>query len=123
MNKPISRQMHAVTDYGYAVFIAAAPKIFGYKDEKTAATLSRAVGGEVLAASLMTRYELGAIPAMSFKSHLTGDVVVGLLTMTAPWLFGFSDNARARNTFLGFGAFSVMAGLLTEPREMDGNSR
>jgi len=121
MAKPISRQMHAATDYAYAAFIAAAPELIGYKNEETAAGLSRAVGGEVLLASLMTRYELGLVPAMSFKAHLTADVVVGLLTMTAPWLFGFSQNRRARNTFLGFGAFSVMAGLLTEPREMSEN--
>ena len=121
MAKPISRQMHAVTDYTYAAFIAAAPELIGYKNEETAAGLSRAVGGEVLLASLMTRYELGLVPAMSFKAHLTADVVVGLLTMTAPWLFGFSDNRRARNTFLGFGAFSVMAVLMTEPREMSEN--
>ncbi|HEX8266905.1 MAG TPA: hypothetical protein VF596_15995 [Pyrinomonadaceae bacterium] len=121
MAKPISRQMHAATDYAYAAFIAAAPELIGYKNEETAAGLSRAVGGEVLLASLMTRYELGLVPAMSFKAHLTADVVVGLLTMTAPWLFGFSDNRQARNTFLGFGAFSVMAGLLTEQREMSEN--
>lgn len=119
MTKPISRQMHAVTDYAYAAFIAAAPELIGYKNEETAVTLSRVVGGEVLTASLLTRYELGLVPAMSFKAHLTGDIIAGLFTMTAPWLFGFSDNARARNTFLGFGAFSVMAGLLTEPEEMD----
>lgn len=123
MKKPISRKMHAVTDYAYAAFIAAAPELIGYQNEETATTLSRVVGGEVAAASLLTRYELGAIPAMSFKTHLTGDVVVGLLTMTAPWLFNFSNNKRARNTFLGFGAFSVMAGLLTDPREMNRNRR
>ena len=123
MAKPISRQMHAVTDYAYAAFIAAAPELIGYKNEETAAALSRAVGGEVLAASLLTRYELGLIPAMSFKAHLTGDVLTGLFTIAAPWLFGFSDNARARNTFLGFGAFSVMAGLLTEPKELGESSQ
>lgn len=123
MAKPISRQMHAVTDYAYAAFIAAAPELIGYKENETATALSRVVGGEVTLASLMTRYELGLVPAMSFKAHLTGDIVVGLLTMTAPWLFGFSENRRARNTFLGFGAFSVMAGLLTEPREMSENQQ
>jgi hypothetical protein len=121
MKKPISRQMHAVTDYAYAAFIAAAPELIGYETNETAAGLSRAVGGEVALASLLTRYELGLVPAMSFKTHLMGDVAVGLLTIAAPWLFGFADDARARNTFLGFGAFSVMAGLLTQPDEMREN--
>ena len=119
MRKPISRQMHAVADYGYSAFISAAPELIGYKNDETATGLSRLVGGEVLMASVFTRYELGLVPAIPFKAHLAADVAVGLLTMGAPWLFGFSENKAARNTFLGFGAFSIMAGLLTESEEMD----
>lgn len=119
MNKPISRQMHGAADYSYATLFSAAPELIGYKDEKTAAGLSRIVGGEVLLASLLTRYELGLIKVIPFKTHLAADVVAGLLTAGAPFLFGFSENRRARNFFVGMGIFSIMAGLLTEPKEMD----
>ncbi len=118
MQKPISRQMHGVMDYTYATLITAAPELFGFKTEQTAATLSRVVGAGVALTSLMTRYELGAVRVLPFKAHLAADVAAGLLTMSAPFLFGFSDNKRARNTFLAMGATSVAAGLLTEPREM-----
>ena len=118
MIKPISRQTHAFMDYGYAALVAASPEMLGFKSEETAANLSRAVGGGVLAASLLTRYELGAVPVIPFKAHLATDVVVGLLTLGAPYLFGFSRNRAARNTFLAAGAISVLVGLLTEPEEM-----
>lgn len=118
MDRPISRQVHGVMDYSYAALIAAAPETVGFKNEESATQLCRAVGGGVFAASLMTRYELGAVPVIPFKMHLAADVVVGLFTLGAPWLFGFSDNRRARNTFVAAGAISVLAGLLTEPKEM-----
>jgi hypothetical protein len=110
--------MHGVADYSYAALFSVAPELIGFKDEETATGLSRVVGGGVLLASLFTRYELGAVPVIPFKVHLVNDVAVGLLTLGAPWLFGFARNKRARNTFVGMGAFSVMAGLLTEPKEM-----
>lgn len=118
MQKPVSRQTHAVLDYGYAALFAAAPEIVGFTDEKAASALSRVVSGGVAATSLLTRYELGAVKVIPFKAHLAADVAVGLLTLGAPFLFGFADNKHARNFFVGMGAFSVLAGLLTEPREM-----
>jgi hypothetical protein len=119
MNKPIPRQLHAVLDYSYAALFSAAPELVGFTNEEVAARLSRLVSGGVLTTSLLTRYELGLIRVLPFKAHLAADVAVGLLTLGAPFLFGFSGNKKARNFFVGLGAFSIMAGLLTEPKEMD----
>lgn len=118
MNKPISRRMHGAADYSYAALVAAAPETFGFSTDKTATTLCRILGGSVLAATLLTRAEWGLVKAIPFKTHLAIDVLSGALTLTAPWLFGFAKDARARNTVLAFGATSVIAGLLTEPEEM-----
>lgn len=117
--KLIPRPVHAATDYSYAALFAAAPELVGFTDEEAAARLARVVSGGVLLTSLLTRYELGLIRVLPFKAHLATDVVLGMLTAGAPFLFGFSRNKRARNFFVGMGAFSVMAGLLTEPEEMD----
>lgn len=119
MKKPISRQTHAFMDYSYAALVAAAPELAGFGDEKTAAELCRAVAGGVALTSLFTRYELGLVRVLPFKAHLAADVAAGLFTLGAPYLFGFSRNKTARNTFLAAGAISVLAGLLTEPKEMD----
>ena len=105
-------------DYSYAAIVSASPEMIGFKNEETAVSLCRAVGGGVLTSSLMTRYELGLLPVLPFKTHLALDVAAGLFTLGAPWLFGFSQNRAARNTFVVAGAISIAAGLLTEPKEM-----
>lgn len=118
MKKLISRQTHGVMDYSYAAIVSSSPETVGFRDEATATALCRLVGSGVVLSSLLTRYELGLIRVMPFKAHLAVDVAAGLFTLSAPWLFGFSSNRAARNTFVAAGAVSVLAGLLTEPKEM-----
>ena len=40
------------------------------------------------------------------------------LVSAAPTLFGFAGNPKARNAFLAFGVFGLMAGTLSQPDEM-----
>lgn len=67
---------------------------------------------------MLTRAEWGFIQKLSFKNHLRIDVVGGIVSHSAPWLFGFSKNKKARNTFLAMGAFGLAVGLLTQPEEV-----
>jgi hypothetical protein len=46
------------------------------------------------------------------------DVVTGLTALSAPWLFGFAKDRKARTAFLVAGAFGILAGLLSKPEEM-----
>lgn len=118
MNRPISRQQHGLLDYGYVPLVAAAPNLLGFAVNKTPATLARAIAGGVLATTLMTRAEWGLVKVLPFKAHLAADVVVGALSLGAPWLFGFAKDTRARNAFLGIGVLGLMVDLLTQPTEM-----
>ena len=119
MTKPISRKMHGlITDYPYVALVSTAPETVGFKDDKTATALCRTLAGGVLTSSLLTRAEWGAVPVISFKTHLFLDVANSLLAASAPWLFGFAGNKRARNFFLVAGAFGIAAGLLSQPQEM-----
>lgn len=118
MDKPISRRQHAFTDYSYAPLVASAPNLVGFTDEKAASTLCRVLSGTVLVSSLFTRAEWGPIHVIPYKTHLAIDTLGGLTALTAPWLFGFAKNKRARNTFLAMGVFGLVAGLLSKPEEM-----
>ena len=119
MNKPITRRQHILTDYMYGPLIAAAPEICGFsKDAKVATLLCRLIGGGTLAATALTRAEDTLLPVVPFKLHLAGDAANGLFALGAPWLFGFADVPKARNTFLVIGAVSLMAAALTQPEEM-----
>lgn len=118
MEQPISRQQHGLIDYAYVPLVAAAPELVGFKDELTATTLTRLLSSGVLAATLLTRAEWGLLRLIPFKAHLLTDAAVSTLVMAAPWLGGFAQNVRVRNTFLTIGAFGIMAVLLTKPEEM-----
>lgn len=110
--------MHGVLDYGYAAAIAASPNLFGFIDQPTATLLMRVLGGAVFAISLCTRYELGLIRVLPFKMHLAADALTGVFSLAAPFLFGFSGNERARNTFLAFGVLALVVASLTRAEEM-----
>lgn len=56
---------------------------------------------------------------MPYKMHLVLDTLGGLTALSAPWLLGFSKNTRACNTFLVIGVFGLIAGLMSQPEEMD----
>ena len=117
--KPISRPLHGVvTDYPYVALVSTAPETAGFADEKTAATLCRVMARTILVSSLLTRAEWGVFKTMPYKTHLFLDRVGGLTARSAPWLFGFAGNERARNTFLAMGVFGGIAGTMSDTAEM-----
>ena len=118
MSKPISRPWHGLTDYNYIAVVSASPKEFGFKDEKNAVLLTRVLTTTILVSSIFTRAEWGFLRVMPYKTHLVLDALGGTLALGAPWLFGFSGNAKARNAFIAFGVFGILAGTLSKPDEM-----
>ena len=118
MEKPISRRQHAFTDYSYVPLVSSAPTLVGFKEEKTATALCHVLSSSILISSLFTRAEWGPIPVIPYKAHLAFDTLGGLTALTAPWVFGFAKNKKARNTFLVIGVFGLIAGLLSKPEEM-----
>jgi len=81
--------------------------------------LCRAISGGTLVSALITNAEWGAVKVMPFKAHLAVDFATSLFALAAPWLFGFSGNTKARNTFLSMGATGLVVGLLSRPEDMD----
>ncbi len=113
MFRIIPRPVHAATDYLYAAALAASPSVVGFEDEENAAFVARALAGTTVLASLLTRYEISLIPLIPFNLHLKLDFLAAIPTMAAPWLLGFENNKKARNTFLAFAIFEIVAVLLS----------
>ena len=118
MFKPISRPMHGYTDYNYVATVSIAPEMMGFTDEEMATRLCRMLSSTIFVSSLFTRAEWGMVRVMPYTAHLIADTAGGALALSAPWLFGFAGNPRARNTFIAMGLFGLMAGLLSQPEEM-----
>lgn len=114
----LSRKQHGFTDYGYVLLVAIAPYVLGFANVPQAKWLCVVLPLLILGSSLITRAEWGLLRVMPLKMHLLLDVLVGLVALSSPWLFGFSDQSVARNTFLVIGIFGICAGLFTRPEEM-----
>jgi hypothetical protein len=119
MSKPISRPMHGYTDYNYIATVSIAPELAGFEDEPAATALCRILPATIFASSFLTRSEWGILRVMPYKLHLLIDTLGGLTALSAPWVFGFSKNPRARNSFILIGIFGLIAGLLSQSDEME----
>lgn len=119
MEQPISRQMHGIADYAYASLMFTAPQIVKFEDEEKAKRVCQVVGAGVMVATMLTKAEWGLAKVIPFKTHLFLDVAVSLFSLAAPWIFGFANNAKARNTFLAMGTVGAVVTSLTKPEEMD----
>ncbi|RYE30019.1 MAG: hypothetical protein EOP42_13065 [Sphingobacteriaceae bacterium] len=118
MKKPVSRKVHGGADYAYAAIAAVLPELVGFEEQEKAVLLTKIISGGTLAYTLFTRAEWGLLKVIPFKTHLITDFTAGIFTLSAPWIFNFAKNKKARNTFLVLGLTSVVASLLTEPEEM-----
>ena len=114
----LSRQQHGFTDYSYVPLVAIAPYALGFANVTPAKWLCIILPLLILGGSLITRAEWGLLRIMPLKLHLLLDVMVGLVALSSPWLFGFPDQPVARNTFVVIGIFGICAGLFTRPEEM-----
>jgi hypothetical protein len=122
MFQPISRKQHGIADYSYVPSVMAAPNLARFTDDTTPARLSRAFAATSLVNTLFTRAEWGVVRALPYKAHLAIDAVSGVAAIAAPWMFGFANDRRARNTFLAMGLTTLAVTLMSRPEEMSTRS-
>ena len=118
MRALISRNWHGVADYTYVPVVMAAPNLIRFSSDSTPARLSRGFATASLVNTLFTRAEWGAVKLLPYKTHLAIDAISGVAALAAPWMFGFSRDHRARNTFLAMGVTALVVTLLSRPEEM-----
>lgn len=119
MKKIIPRAVHALLDYSWSSAIVAAPRLLGFADESNARRLCTVQGTAVTLASLLTRYELGALKLIPFRTHLKANRLGALAGLSTPWLLGFAHNKTARNTVLAFFLMELVVVMLSRDEEMD----
>ena len=55
MSKPISKNLHGLIDYSYAVSVPLLPEIAGFKNQESAKLLCRRLGAGAFSYSLLTK--------------------------------------------------------------------
>ena len=111
----IPRPAHAVLDYMYGLKALAAPKVIGFEDDDKARLVATIAGVGAIVSALTTRHEGGLLKLVPFNTHLKLDFGSAILTLASPWLFGFADNPRARNTIIGLAVLELAVVTLSQP--------
>src|SRR4051812_7347304 len=94
--KVISPTMHGIIDYCHAAFFMTVGVVCARSQNKAAARAAFAIGGFILAQSLLTDYRFGAKPVISFETHGKMDTVFASSSWLLPLLFGFKDTAAGK---------------------------
>jgi len=117
--KKLSRKTHGIIDYLSVLFMIAAPWLFGFISNTTAASCFFIAAALVLVISLYTNYELGLKKNIPMSFHLDMDIVLGVFLSTSPWLFDFSQQVFWPHVLMGM--FAIMAGLTTQTNSLKTN--
>lgn len=107
MTKPISARVHGVLDYAVAAVFLNAPMVFGFQ-HTTASRIAYWLTGIHLLLTACTDFPLGPFKWIPFRIHGAIELVAGLFVLVAPWIFGFSYLAAARNFFVVMGVLLLI---------------
>jgi hypothetical protein len=105
------------------VFILA-PFVLGF-DAGSAKTLSIVLGVVIILSGMTTRWRLSLVKLIPLRVHFMTDVLLGVLAIAAPFVFGFSDETAATVFFLVMGAGELAAafGTAWDPADDDAGAR
>lgn len=99
-------------DYLMGLLLIASPWLFGFAYGGEETWIPVILGAGALLYSIMTDYELGLTKTLSMRTHLTLDLMSGLLLAVSPWLFGFDDLVYGLHLVLGL--TEIVAALTTK---------
>ena len=108
----IPTRVHGYLDYIMGALLIAAPWLFDFAEGGAETWVPVVLGAGAIVYSLMTDYELGATNAISMRTHLTLDLMSGILLAASPWLFGFADYIYTPHLVLGI--LEIGAALMTK---------
>jgi hypothetical protein len=105
-------RVHGILDYLMGVLLIASPWVLGFHAGGTETWVPVALGAGVIAYSLFTDYELGAVRRLPMTTHLWLDALGGVLLAVSPWVLGFDE--RVWIPHVVFGVLEVAAAAVTD---------
>jgi len=108
----IPTKVHGVMDYIMGILLIASPWLFDFNRGGMETWIPVILGVGALVYSVMTDYELGLTRTLSMPTHLTLDLVSGILLAASPWIFGFADHVYLPHLVLGI--IEIGASLMTK---------
>ena len=112
MSKPVSARVHGVLDYATVAAFLNAPMVFGFHG--TPAAIAYWLAGIHLLMTGCTDFPVGFFMWIPFKVHGVIELLAGIFILVAPWIFGFAQDAAARNFFVGMAIVLLVVIALTD---------
>ena len=109
--KFVSTRVHGALDYAMGLLLIVAPWLFGFASGGAETWVPVVLGAGVIVYSLLTRYEMGVVPAIGMTAHLWLDALGGAFLAVSPWVFGFADIIWWPHVV--FGVLEVAVALVT----------
>jgi hypothetical protein len=107
----LSTKVHGYMDYIMGALLIASPWLFDFDRGGAETWVPVILGAGAIIYSLMTDYELGATRGISMRTHLTLDLLSGIILAASPWIFGFADYVSTPHVVLGI--LEIGAALVT----------
>lgn len=108
----ISRRVHGWFDYIVAVLLIASPWMLGFSTDPFATGIPVVLGISTIIYSLLTKYEMGLVKVIPVKTHLTLDLVSGIVLILSPLVFAFAGYVWKPHVIAG--AIEIIIVLLTQ---------
>jgi hypothetical protein len=87
----IPTRVHGVMDYLVGLLLISAPWLFRFDHGGAETMVPIILGAGLILYSLFTDYELGLVRSIPMSTHLTLDVLSGMILAASPWLFNFDS--------------------------------
>ena len=110
----IPTKVHGMLDYLVGILLIVSPWLFDFADNGMETWIPVVLGVGALVYSLMTDYELSLNRSIPMKTHLTLDLMSGILLAASPWIFGFADKVYVPHLILGI--LEIGASLMTKTK-------
>jgi hypothetical protein len=110
---PLPLRAHAAIEPIVAIFLIAAPWIFGFDDVGSATAVSIAVGALMLISGMTTRWRLSLVKLIPLRTHFRMDLVLGAVLIVAPFVFGDSDRGDATRFLVIMGILELITAVST----------
>ncbi len=111
--KILSPLLHGYLDFLTVIIFAVAPTVFGFGG--LPAYISYALAAIHLGLTLITAFPKGIIGIVPFMIHGGIELVVAIVLVILPFIFGFAETPR--NFFIGIGIVIFLVWLLSDYRK------
>jgi hypothetical protein len=113
----LSTKVHGVMDYLMGILLIASPWLFDFARGGAETWVPVALGASAIIYSLITDYEYSISRSISMRTHLTLDLLSGILLAASPWLFNFNEYVYMPHLVLGLLEIGASLVTQTSPRE------